>query len=407
MSLVSKTTGLVNEIATALLDSAVRPYDEFALATAFQIVAACAQGSYCLPDGRPLCLYQMVLAPSSAGKGAYLGAANETIKRVFPRLLGAEPGSREGLRFILHEWNAKTIIFDEFQETLSKFSDASNVHIHGISSDWKEIWPGVGSLLGIITKTSSSPPLERPRLGIFGVGTPTGVAKSMTGGVVTDGMLSRFNIFTIEKICRKRTNIQKFDPEPFRLRLLELVEEGKNRKEEVVLDTWFEKWRAGKTLEKHLPQALASRCLNIDPDALEIVRLQDEHWEAYLIDDPTSARGSIYDRGASRGLQYAALHCLGRGSTTINVKDVQVGLNFAEVSIHHTLKLIDEESAENPEEKDTKDILKQLRKRPMTRRDLMRSSHLVGERFKRAVRHLEDSEQIVKMQCLYHCKEYN
>ena len=407
MSLVSKTTGLVNEIATALLDCAVRPYEEFALATAFQTIAACAQGSYCLPDGRPLCLYQMVLAPASAGKGLYVNAAKELIKSVFPRLLGAEPGSREGLRFILHEWNAKTLVIDEFQGFLEKLSDDSNVHIRGVADDFKEIWPGVSSLLGIITKTSSSPPLEQPKLGIFGVGTPTGVAKSMTGGVVTDGLLSRFNIFTVTEITKKRLTVPKFDPGPFRLRLLDLVDEGKNSMAEVVCETWFEKWRMAKTQDKHMPQALAKRCLNIDPDALEIVRLQDEQWEHWLIADPEGSRGSIYDRGASRGLQYAALHCLGRGSTTINVKDVQVGLNFAEVSIHHTLKLIDEESAESPEEKDTKRMLKQLRKRPMTTRDLRRFSNIVGTRFDKAFSHLLASGQIVSLQGLIHCTEYN
>ncbi len=401
---IQDTSGLVNEITNAILDSAVRRYDEFALATAFQIIAACAQGSYCLPDGRPLCLYQMVLAPSSSGKGVYLNAAKECIKAAFPRLLGAEPGSREGLRLILHEWNAKTIIFDEFQDTLSKFSDDSNVHIHGISADWKEIWPGVSSLLGIITKTSSSPPLERPRLGIFGVGTPSGVAKSMNGGVVTDGLLSRFNIFTIEKICAKRATLPRFDPKPFRLRLLDLVDEGKNSKSDVTNDSWFEMWRTAKTQDKHEPQAFASRCLNIDPAAQDLVRSQDEQWELYLIDDPNSARGSIYDRGASRGLQYAALHCLGRGSTTISLKDVQVGLNFAEISIHHTLKLIDEESAESKEEKDCKKILKQLRKEPKNSRDLRMSSHVVGINFDRALTHLLKTGQVQQTGALYHCR---
>lgn len=407
MALLLNSSGLVNEIATAILESAIRPYEEFALATAFQIVAACAQGSYCLPDGRPLCLYQMVLAPASAGKGAYVNAAKETIKKVFPRLLGAEPGSREGLRFILHEWNAKTLVIDEFQGFLEKLSDDSNVHIRGVADDFKEIWPGVSSLLGIITKTSSSPPLENPKLGVFGVGTPTGVAKSMTGGVITDGLLSRFNIFTITEICKKRITVPPFNPEPFRLRLLDLVDEGKNAKAEVVLDTWFEKWRAAKTQDKHVPQALATRCLNIDPDALDLVRFRDEVWECYLIAEPNSARGSVYDRGSSRGLQYAALHCLGRGSTTINLKDVQVGLNFAEISINHTLKLIEEESAESPEEKDVKRILKQLRKEPMTMRDLRRYSHLVGQRFDRALKHLIDSGQVASAQGLLHCIDDN
>jgi hypothetical protein len=403
---ISNTTGLVNELACAIIDSAIRQYEDFALAAALQVVAACAQGSYLLPDGRPLCLYQMVLAPASAGKGAYVGAVKDTLKRVFPRLLGAEPGSREGLRFILHEWNAKTLVIDEFQGFLEKLSDESNVHIRGVADDLKEIWPGVGNLLGIVTKTSSSPPLEQPKLGVFGVGTPTGVAKSMTGGVISDGLLSRFNIFHVEEIHKKRVSVPRFNPDPFRLRLLDLVNEGQNKNGDVTHDSWFERWRTGKTLDKHEPQALATRCLNIDPDAQELIRLQDEHWEQFLIADPNTASGSVYDRGASRGLQYAALHCLGRMSTTINLTDVQFGLNFAEVSINHTLRLIDEEAAESKEEKDCKKILKQLRKKPMNRRELMRASHLILANFNRAIDHLSESGQVRQTGEFYHCTDY-
>ena len=403
---IQDTSGLVNEIATAIFASAFRGYEDFALASAFQIIAACAQGSYLLPDGRPLCLYQMVLAPASAGKGAYIGAVKETIKAAFPRLLAAEPGSREGLRFIMHEWNAKTLVIDEFQGFLDKLGDDSNPHIKGIADDFKEIWPGTSGLLGIATKTTSSPALKRPRLGVLGVGTPSGVAKAIKGGVVSDGLLSRFNIFhiarVVESVSRGRP---EFNAEKYRIRLFTMAKEGMNEKAgcDVTHESWFDRWK--KEQPEHEPQALSSIRMSIEPDADELIEYHQKQWERYLISEPESAAGAVYDRGATRGLQYAALHCLGRGDTCIRLKDVQVGLNFALVSIENTLRLIDEEVAECKEEKDCKTLLKTLRKHgPLISRELRSKSHLYGNMFTNALAHLTATGEVQQTGALYHCR---
>ena len=403
---IQDTSGLVNEIATAIFASAFRGYEDFALASAFQIIAACSQGSYLLPDGRPLCLYQMVLAPASAGKGAYIGAVKETIKAAFPRLIASEPGSREGLRFIMHEWNAKTLVIDEFQGFLDKLGDDSNPHIKGIADDFKEIWPGTSGLLGIATKTTSSPALRRPRLGVLGVGTPSGVAKAIRGGVVSDGLLSRFNIFhiarVVESVSRGRP---EFNPEKYRTRLFTMAKEGMNEKAgcDVTHESWFDRWK--KEQPEHEPQALSSIRMSIEPDAEELIEYHQKQWERYLISEPESAAGAVYDRGATRGLQYAALHCLGRGDTCIRLKDVQVGLNFALVSIENTLRLIDEEVAECKEEKDCKTLLKTLRTHgPLISRELRSKSHLYGNMFTNALAHLTATGEVQQTGALYHCR---
>jgi hypothetical protein len=403
---IQDTSGLVNEIATAIFASAFRGYEDFALASAFQIIAACAQGSYLLPDGRPLCLYQMVLAPASAGKGAYIGAVKETIKAAFPRLISAEPGSREGLRFIMHEWNAKTLVIDEFQGFLDKLGDDSNPHIKGIADDFKEIWPGTSGLLGIATKTTSSPALKRPRLGVLGVGTPSGVAKAIKGGVVSDGLLSRFNIFhiarVVESVSRGRP---EFNPEKYRIRLFTMAKEGMNEKAgcDVTHESWFDRWK--KEQPEHEPQALSSIRMSIEPDAEELIEYHQKQWERYLISEPESAAGAVYDRGATRGLQYAALHCLGRGDTCIRLKDTQVGLNFALVSIENTLRLIDEEVSECKEEKDCKKILKQLRnKGPQKGRVLRSNSNLYEPNFSRALNELILRDEVMEVEKIFYCK---
>jgi len=396
---LSKADGLVKVLAHDILNSSIRQYEMFALASACQIIAACAQGSFSLPDGKPISLYQMILAPSSAGKGSYIEAIKETVGAVSWKLIGAEPGSREGLRADLHEWNARTIVLDEFQGFLAKLSDDGTPHIKGISDDLKESWPGVKQLQTIKTKTGTTQPVRTPRIGMMGVGTPSGVAKHFGGGVVEDGLLSRFNIFVLDKVTRKRHDRSRFDENKYSDVLHRMFAKGVDFTDPVTNDHWYDSWAKSPT--PHNPQMTTPHRLSIEQEALALLRECDSHWEQKLLEDASNPAGSIWDRAARRAEIYAAIHCLGCVRKTITLHDVQFGLMMAETSANNAVALICDHSAQDDDEKDRKKLLRTIKKheaqRLLTARTLSRYANLYGKRFDVALKSLLQSGEAISL----------
>jgi hypothetical protein len=195
---------------------------------------------------------------------------------------------------------------------------------------------------------------------MMGVGTPSGVAKHFGGGVVEDGLLSRFNIFVLDKVTRKRHDRSRFDENKYSDVLHRMFAKGVDFSDPVTNDHWYDSWAKSPT--PHNPQMTTPHRLSIEQEALALLRECDSHWEQKLLEDASNPAGSIWDRAARRAEIYAAIHCLGCVRKTITLHDVQFGLMMAETSANNAVALICDHSAQDDDEKDRKKLLRTIKK---------------------------------------------
>jgi hypothetical protein len=392
--------GLVSDISQYMLDSAVREYPQFAIASAMQIIAACAQGTYTLPDGRPLCLYQILLAPASSGKGAYLAAAKRILMEVAQQMVSSEPGSREGLRHGLQEWNARAILVDEVQDFFAKLA-SDNPHIQGIGTDLKEIWSGVEKLQSIATKSNISEAVLNPLVSFYGTGVIKETAQHFCGSTAGGGLFSRFQIFFADEVVKAKRHISRSNIANICGDLRMIFHMGKTEEWKPKGIPQWNDYRQMLLLppakrEIIAPQMKPMFALKITQEADDLLWEQRQHWETYLLDDADSIQGAIYDRASTAGLIYAACHALGCKRIEINKEDLCIGLALAEMSAINAVKLSTNYSASNDDENDAKKILRALDKHgPMDKRTLQKMSNMYGKRYISALTGLEQSKNVV------------
>lgn len=397
---VPAVKGLVSDISQYMLDSAVREYPQFAIASAMQIIAACAQGTYTLPDGRPLCLYQILLAPASSGKGAYLAAVKRILMEVGQQIVSTEPGSREGLRHGLQEWNARAIVVDEIQDFFAKLA-SDNPHIQGIGTDLKEIWSGVDKLQSIATKMAISEAVSNPLVSFYGTGVIKETAQHFSGSTSGGGLFSRFQIFFANEVMKAKRETKRTDIASICGDLRKIWCLGKT-------DAWKDKgipqWNEYRQMlllppakrEMIAPQMKPMYRLRISKEADDLLWEHRQHWETYLLNDSDSVSGAIYDRASTSALIYAGCHSLGCKRIEITKEDICVGLLFAEKSAENAVKLSTDYAAANDDENDAKKILRALEKHgPMDKRTLARMCNLYGKRYISALTGLEQSHNVL------------
>jgi hypothetical protein len=392
--------GLVKEIADLILDSAQRRYPTFAIATAMQCVAAAAMGTYLLPDGRPMCLYQMLLAPAAVGKGAYYNAANSLITAVSEQLIADEPGSKEGLRRMLLEWNARVFCIDEIQDFLAKMAD-DNPHLKGIGTDIKEIWSGVPKLRSVSIKTSVSPSIVRPLMGFFGTGTTNETAQYFSGSVAGGGLVSRFAVFVVENAGGLQQDPPAPDWSAISGKLYRIFHAGKTPEwKQRGFPDWYEYRKRlldPKGCNPEGPQVNPTHKMIIEQDARDVLWEQRKLWAGSLEEDATCIEGAIFDRAATNALMYASIHAIGRASRIITMADVNVGIDLARISAESTVALATGYGGETAPDRDAKKILRCLEKNPqgLTKRELNRASRLTGKRFADALGGLISAQNVV------------
>jgi hypothetical protein len=403
---VPAVKGLVSDISQYMLDSAVREYPQFAVASAMQIIAACAQGTYTLPDGRPLCLYQILLAPASSGKGAYLAAAKRILMEVAQQMVSSEPGSREGLRHGLQEWNARAILVDEVQDFFAKLA-SDNPHIQGIGTDLKEIWSGVEKLQSIATKSNISEAVQNPLVSFYGTGVIKETAQHFCGSTSGGGLFSRFQIFFADEVVKAKRHISKTNIANICGDLRMIFHMGKTEEWKPKGIPQWNEYRQMLLLppakrEIIAPQMKPMFALKITQEADDLLWEQRQHWETYLLTDADSIQGAIYDRASTAGLIYAACHALGCKRIEINKEDLCIGLALAEMSAENALKLSNNYAASTDDENTHKRILRSLTKHgPLSKRDLQRSSNVFGAAFVKALDGAMKSGEVIMVDHLY------
>lgn len=391
--------GLVKAIADNLLKSSIREYPTFAVATAMQAVASAAMGTWSLPDGRPLCLYQLLLAPASSGKGAYLGGLKNLLLKAGEQMLAGEPGSREGVRRLLLEWNARLFCIDEVQEFFAKLGD-ENPHIKGIGTDLKEIWSGVDKLQSIATKTTISQSIQSPLAGFFGTGTTNEAAQHFSGSVAGGGLVSRFCVFVVDDVGAAKRYQESVDWELQAGALRKMFHCGKTEDwKHRGIPEWNEyrkKLLDPKGCNPEGPQVFPRRRLKISEDADEALWQQRQLWEYHLLSDCQGVEGAIFDRAATNALIYSALHAVGMQSEIITLEDVNVGIELARVAAENAIELANKYGGETSPDRDAKKILRALEKHgPMDKRTLARMSNLYGGRFVAALTGLEQANNVI------------
>lgn len=381
--------GLCREIAQNLLNSSVREYPDFAVAVAMQAIATAAMGTWTLPDGRPLCLYQLVLAPASSGKGAYLAGLKNILLTAGEQMMAGEPGSREGLRRQLLEWNARIFCIDEVQDFFAKLA-SDNPHIQGIGTDLKEIWSGIDKLQSIATKTTISQSVARPFAGFFGTGTTTETAQYFSGNVSGGGLVSRFAVYFAEDVGPAKRNQERIEWEPQAGQLRKMFHVGKTPEwKQRGIPDWNEyrkKLLDPKGCNPEGPQVNPKRRIQINRAADDALWEQRQLWEQHIMADCHGVEGAIWDRAATNAIIYAALHAIGMASEIITLDDINIGIELARKAAENAIALSSNYGGEGAPDRDAKRILRALQKHgPLTKRELSRTSHLTGKRFAEAL----------------------
>lgn len=390
--------GLCKEIAQNLLNSSVREYPDFAVAVAMQAIATAAMGTFTLPDGRPLCLYQLALAPASSGKGAYLGGLKNVILAAGEQMMAGEPGSREGLRRQLLEWNARLFCIDEIQDFFAKLA-SDNPHIQGIGTDLKEIWSGIDKLQSIATKTTISQSVALPLAGFFGTGTTNETAQYFSGNVSGGGLVSRFAVFFVDDVGPAKRSQERIEWEPQAGKLRKMWHAGKTSEwKQRGVGEWNDYRKRlldPKSCNPEGPQVRPSRRMKINQAADDALWEQRQLWERYILADCNGIDGAIWDRAATNALIYSALHAIGMGSETITLEDVNVGIDIARKAAENAVSLSSSYGGETSLDRDAKKILRALEKHgPMDKRALARMSNLYGARFVTALKGLEEANNV-------------
>jgi hypothetical protein len=391
--------GLVKELADIFLAASPREYPTFAIASAMQAIATAAQGTFLLPDGRPLCLYQLLLAPASVGKGGYVGTLKNLLFKTSEQMIGGEPGSREGLRRLLLEWNARLFVIDEIQEFFGKMAD-ENPHIKGIGTDLKEIWSGVECLQSIATKASITHSVKLPFAGFYGTGTTSETAQFFSGSVAGGGLVSRFAVFVVDEAVEVKRAIDRPDLTEVSGKLYEIFHAGKTPEwKQRGFPDWYEYRKRlldPKGCTPEGPQVMPKKRLSIEQGADDILWEQRKLWERFILGDATSPEGPIWDRAGTMALIYASLHAIGRRKSTITLEDVNVGIDFAKLAAEASIELSNKYGGETSPDRDAKKILRVLAKAgPMTKRELSRASRLSGKRFAEALGGLIAAQNVV------------
>lgn len=395
---IPKVNGIVADLTEYLLQSSIREYPAFAVASAMQIVAACAQGTYLLPDGRPLCLYQLLLAPASGGKGAYFGAMKKILTDVSEQIVGNEPGSREGLRHTLHEWNSRAICQDEVQDFFKKLG-SDNPHIQGIGTDLKEIWSGTDRLLSITTKSAVSESVKRPLVSFYGTGTTAETAEQFCGSTVGGGLFSRFQVFFEDTVVGQKRSGKKIDIEMIVGNLYSMFHSGKTEEwKDKGFSEWNEYRRQLLTPKREIrgPQMMPRRKLNITQEADDTVWEYRQRWEQYLLSDPDSVAGAVWDRAATSAVIYAACHALGCRRTEITLQDVNIGIDIAGVSAQNAVKLAFWYAAKSDLQRDMKKVLRTIKRHiQVDKRTICRATHLTGDQVEQILVSLQRSGDVL------------
>jgi hypothetical protein len=406
---------MVKEIADVILNHCDRPYSHFAIGTALQIIAGCAQGGYSLPAlgasgfGMSLSLYQWFVAPAAAGKDAYQRACITYLTEVDSRLRYSDLGSAQGLRSQLFCFNSGTLVIDEFQDEMAKLAKASQSYSSQILTDLKLIANDLPKLPAVALSRYFYPAVQNPRLSLMGLGTTEGFRRVISDSIVGGGFLSRFTVWPVvqpservyhSKLMSIPKSHEEFLGEIFRQGL---TAEGHMQDYEKELKN-FLNMHDHKVSLIHKPQNDPMGILfSIQADAIsEIKNYTNEVQKKYLsmhankkLSGADFSSASILDRSPRIAYKAAGIHAIGRGNVSIDATDMRFGIALARLltgwlanEVDQSIGFVSHEFARLAKIKSW--VLESLRGSPKSYKELFRSGNFPTNEVKLALCELSE-----------------
>jgi hypothetical protein len=416
----AQSRGLVKEISETILKEAIRPYPQFALASALGILAGVAQGSFSLAsltDDRKaqgsLSLFQWVTSPPGSGKNAYLRAIDTYLSHVDFRLVSAKVGSSYGLRGGLYLYNSQTLIVDEFQDELNKLVNAGP-YSQQILTDMKEFFNDLTVCRGTMTKGMRFPDVQLPRLSIFGAGTGSGFKEHLTKDLVGGGFLSRFLYWPYTELPEVNAGHQiGFEPVKSQIEVLKQIyyvgqtEAGAVSGFKDAQDELFKAGNKGNQPKPHQAQTSPLSLIPFDQDAKklfgEYMHKLDCQYRRLVASDQgevSISPASITARACQIALKVSALHALGDNRVVVNSQDATFAVSLVDLLSGELIRTVLENAGRTQYSEKSETVMRALAKfsEPVSRHDFLGFCHMPGGEVASILIDLETSGVILAFQ---------
>jgi hypothetical protein len=347
--ILGETEGLVFSIAHNVLKGAHRQYPQLALATAFGVVGACAQGSFKIQNkGERLSSYNWIVAPSAAGKNAYIDYVSRCLYQVDPRIVFDRLGSHHGLRSSLFVSNSGISVIDEFQDELQKLSGKGASSFQSqILTEMKELFNDLDELKAVRLAAKRYPAIKFPIYSVFAAGTIEGLTACLSNSVVGGGLASRFMVWPVINVPDKLLDANKIGIAESTIKQLRLLRDmsqtptGRQQLQDIdaVHNMFNESVEKPDKKIEHIVQFVLGERLGMSDEAKDLlnnfIRSQEKLYKTSLSNNEAGndvSAGSIQDRAPQYALKIAALHTCGKIMDTIEAKDMRIGIEISKLN---------------------------------------------------------------------------
>ena len=203
----SAPPGLIGELAAFIYAAAPRPVPEIALAGAIGLMSGICGRSYNI-SGTGLNQYTFLLAKTGRGKEAMNKGISKLIASILPSVkdattfigpskIASQPAL---LKYLSNNSKCFLSIMGEFADTLKKMlNDSHNPSQQDVKETMLDLYnkSGKGDMLGSLIysdKDKNTKPLTAPSFSLLGEATPEKFYSALSEDMISEGLLSRFNI---------------------------------------------------------------------------------------------------------------------------------------------------------------------------------------------------------------------
>lgn len=194
--------GLIKEIADFIIETSQYEQPELAIGAAIALVGAVAGRKYTTYTGASTCLYIMGVADTSAGKGHAIRVLNRILFKIgMQDIVSGEPASGSAMYSALRESPNKFYLLDEVGDFFGRIMSAkASGHEKEIKSELLKFFSEASEGGMIKGKDKANRELNKtiaihsPSVMIYGATTGETFYKSLNGGQIRDGLLSRITL---------------------------------------------------------------------------------------------------------------------------------------------------------------------------------------------------------------------
>jgi hypothetical protein len=347
--------GLLKDIKDHILASSMYPQPELALAAALVVVGTAMGRRYTFGKKLRANLYALCIAPSGSGKGHVLDQVEQMLveAKLENCLGGKEPASGAAVNSRLVDHPVTVYAIDEIGMLLTAIMDRrAPPHVKDVVKTLTELYTksaGRYAEKDRADRSKAAPrTIQHPHLTVFGVTAETHVWGSINKEAVSDGSLARFMVFESREDY----------PAPVRHPKDSDIPLGITNALRTVYDRGGDP-NAGNLAGVSPESPPNLRMVNASPAATEMF------WEATLWEHKNRKRhkasglSSIYGRFVEQARKLSFIHAIGRDPyrATVEEIDAQWGLEVSAALIEHLVSRINENVAENDQDRTVKRVL--------------------------------------------------